>query len=1049
MNHAHGSWAAVAVAMGLNVLAADATYGQVGRARPQTRPSRVQTGTPQDRSASPAGQTAPNAPTASAGVRMATLPAMGYAFALDPAGGTVAAVLPSEPLVRVYPRLLSDADPAGAMEVKVGEGPCAVAFQQVGGKTCLLVLCENDQALYAIDPATQQTAFKIALTAAHPTGMAVSPRDQSVYYTTQEGRVGAVSLAQKADLGLLPPTAEGDGEFGQIAVSADGTTLYNRRVRSVPAGIRVFRIQDSGGKPTLGDSVYLHIESETVCVDPWGQYLATGRRLYSADLSDSSSLDGEDSIRCFLPDKPAMLAYREGQITAYSYNTQKLISSVNVPMLSGVTRRLAAHNARVTVGGANRTMEPAILAGGKNILVCLRDHVAVIDRTALNPPDEPTLAADIQGPRVVSVGQTAKFKIVRADPKTIISLQSGPKGMELAGDTLTWTPADGGPATATLAVSAPGGAAQRTQKLALSATRSVIELGFVPRDLVLSEDGKTAVAFSSTDRFVRRGGQNAPAAQVAVLDLASQKVLAQRTMDSHVGCAAMDSQNVYVGLADADAILVLKRSDLSDVRRVFTDGRINSMAAAGEKYLLVQCTRTTGFERRLAMQYQLPELTPVSEPATANNPALGYLREAAPQRVGEDWLFHGAVYDGSLQKAKMLLQPLDLPQLDCGGNQPRWDGADGPILSPWGTRVGGTVLWRNGQQVGSFTNTTAAHVLSDIPAALTLAVEEGRPQGRDADGVTIREITSQYVLSVRELCTGQVVQTLTLGQVSKSRQPGWPGDGDRYRIVSRAGVVAVQTLDRVYVLPVSSMDRQKLQAPVTFTLNQPNLMLKGDRPTVAFEVVGGKGPYEYGLTGEVRWLSIDRQSGKVTVDTALAKQKAMELVAQIVSNRRGEYGPASRPSGLQPIVESYRASLAGRYRELTGSQPDGIPVAIQIGVTARDSQQMSQTLSQAVLMCIPTGEVVAYLQKAEDTAKAAQAEQAAQRLRYMQQMNAREGAGAPTTLPSGGVGGAGESAAIHELRQRLSEAERRNAELEGQVKLLKEMLGNRAATTRP
>jgi hypothetical protein len=65
---------------------------------------------------------------------------------------------------------------------------------------------------------------------------------------------------------------------------------------------------------------------------------------------------------------------------------------------------------------------------------------------------------------------------------------------------------------------------------------------------------------------------------MAVVDLKKQEVICDKSLPLDIGPAAVDSQFVYTASQSSDVLYVLRHKDLSQVRRIFTNGRINGLA---------------------------------------------------------------------------------------------------------------------------------------------------------------------------------------------------------------------------------------------------------------------------------------------------------------------------------------------------------------------------------------------------------------------------------------------------------------------------------------
>src|SRR5207302_1321748 len=98
--------------------------------------------------------------------------------------------------------------------------------------------------------------------------------------------------------------------------------------------------------------------------------------------------------------------------------------------------------------------------------------------------------------------------------------------------------------------------------------------------------------------------------QMAVIDITTATVRAYRKLALTVypNAIAVDEHYVYVPLIDADAFVLLSPTDLSEVRRIFTPGRIDRLEPAGTT-VFANCNIRNASQESLV--FALPDLQPI------------------------------------------------------------------------------------------------------------------------------------------------------------------------------------------------------------------------------------------------------------------------------------------------------------------------------------------------------------------------------------------------------------------------------------------------------
>ncbi|MEZ0267576.1 MAG: hypothetical protein ACAI43_22825 [Phycisphaerae bacterium] len=977
-----------------------------------------------------------------AAVREVTLPTAGRSFAINPETGgvLVAPAVASGPLA-LYPAVSAQGKATDAITRDVG--PVRDVVHKRWGDRGRFLALSFDGRLHMLDDATLEPAGKpIALTGEAPRGLVVAagPRAPYAFYTAPTvrgaGRAYRVNLETGRDEG---PIDTGRHTVDEAAVSADGTILYGR---PGTAGFetRAWRIvgptsSSQRGLRTL-ELLSEHSTRAAVRPDALGQFCGVGREVYTADRSRKvAAVEGWPAA--WFADRPVFVGMAGSRVTAYSTNTFRPLDSADV----GALEKPAA----AATPGTDPAPPPVLVdPANSNVLVCVDDRVSVMSLGKMAIGAEPLLFADMDPAALsVTVGADVAVPVTIRDARVKAELASGPAGMKLEGGRLVWRPAvpDIGAHTVVLrltgavAVAGAGGAAfERKQELALTVRRPAAGLPFVPGELALSADGKTVAALLERPvNTMDENGQPLPAeTYLAVVDVATLKVTATRTLPLEARGLAVDGRHVYVALTDADAFLVLARADLSEVKRVYVAGRVEGIQPAGDDWLFVE----SGGRGRAGVvtRFRLPALTPDGRPLGAREQELMARRSNAPRPslpvpVAGGYFFRGALYDAAMAKPMVLFAPDALPALARPAVE--WNPLLDPVrsrketpVSRWGVAVVGTELVRvAGQSVGRLPG--FGHVaLDDAPAAVSLRLAPAPPViggRRSSYRVRVELVASNLV-------SGAPAATTVLSDDAVSESQFSEGEGHPakrpFRLLAGRGLLIGQVRDRLYAVPTALLPTEKLPVPLHF-VPQQDVLVADQTVTLAPAVRGGKSPVRFAMSADVPGVELDPATGRVTVrPDAVAAGAQKHVMRTMAQNGWLDPRDTGEPRTPAESVQDMAAAHAVRFTELTGRAPRGLGAFVPVLLTARDGEEQVAVYPGGVLVDLPVEPLIA----AATEARAKQVEERAARAREAQ--------------PGGAVDPAS-------LGARVADLERRNREVEAQLREVRELIGKPAGATRP
>jgi hypothetical protein len=969
------------------------------------------------------------------------LPSPGLDMAVAEKSGTVAVVFPADRVVRAYPRLLDQGTLDAPLEFRAPGTPYFLAHKQLANRGVYLVLSLSVNGVIVLDDKTLNRVAQVDIAGGRPVDLAVpaSPDVPYVYYALQEGTdwLGRVNLSTMKSETVQ---ATGRDNVDDIDISADGRFLYGRRLNVSPSGRFCWRVSEAsaaGAPPEATQIVYVHDSTGAYVPDPLGQYVTGDRNLWSMDMSQELG-QVQYPIKKILRSKPLMIGVQGNSAQVFSYNTFSSLATFPLPAEPApagarpgrpaarpeTMRQENFENLRVRFEPTYEVDEQ------RNLLLVQRESsLTILPLSLVTIPSEPLLSLRLDGPNSLNVDQAGAWKITKLDQRVQFSLDDAPQGMKLANGSITWTPTIGQVGTHRVKLSLNAAGLTRAQEMVVSVQQRSIHLPFYPDRMEVTPDGLKAiiVANDSTRADARqrpnRNNTNGPVrSRIAVVDLAGMKVIADKVQSFQFRTMAATSSVAYVAAQDTDAIFALSLNDLSETKRVFTPASVHRLLASADRLY----TQTSDNNGRLPPLYKLPEFVPIDDPfGSGDNYSRGSRMSLMETSVG---IYANGVIWKPADRAAMLINPPGLFAL-ANQNGRRLNGRESagdsnvPPVSQWGvTAVGSNLIRLTGQSIAR-EREGIFQILDDVPAAISVTFANMR---ENAVGISLVRAT----LGVFDLSTGRPTQSIVLfdgatraGDSSRGNDAG-PG-----RLAVAGDRIVFLYGDEIYTVPVSAIDTKALTEPLHFIIKQtPQEMILTESAPLRLQgqVKGGKPPYVFEPVNVAQGVSVDSGSGAMTIDPATIQAEAIKFIIGQVGRRVPRPG-ASQAESYAAVLEKAAEAARGRFKAMTGVEAKGYPIVVPADLLVRDSEQQTAVLNRAVLFDVPIAAVVAV----NDAQVAEEKQRNEQRQESIRQQQAA------TSRPA--------DADVESLQRRISDLERRNAELEGQVKLMKEMLSQQQA----
>lgn len=896
------------------------------------------------------------------------LPKSAGPWAVSSATGGVAVIESATNQVALFPSISSDGTFDGARRQPVGAQPVSITHKPMEDGGFFIVACKGDRTIHVLDEKTLKPAkvFKLSTNgAARFVAAASDPASPLVYFaltrgdsTQVNGTIGRLDLSKMVVEGPMEMAAHDEFE---VTPSADGSIFYLRKATSTPAGFEAWRVLPPASEKRASRAIPIfgeHTEKARYVPDAIGHTVATGKFLYSANLQTQiAELPAE--VVCFLRTQPVIIGVKKNALIAMSSNDHRIIGKpVELPDLAPEAEEAAARRQH---GLADPLWEVHVDEKNENLVA--REHrrgregdkygdsIVVIPLSAMELPDEPFLFADAPNGAELTVGEPWEAKVTKRSDAASLELASGPEGMTRDGDTLKWTPTQEqvGVVTGSLRMAAKD--IERLQPFNVTVRQRHVALPFAPHEMLVSPDGKRIVVLhpSSFDLTKRMGAEEDRATRVVLVDTASGRVLADRIIPFDVGVsrdqnmksAAIDDEQVYLPAMSADAFYALSLKDLSDVKRVFLPGRPHGMRVAGDKLFVT-------IRDKPIQMYTIPSLNLEPVPQSPLNAQVSQEANAAPQPAGTGWFYRGVLYDAAMSEPLLLAQSWEFPSFPMSQEQNELRSREGGLTpSTWDIRrVNANTLQRaSGQNIGNVTGRDI-EILGVAPAAAALVMPDGAG----------RQIRADIV--IHDLVTASPVATIPLiDEPRDAAAYGSPGNsGESPPMLEQAGegsLLVALVSDKIFLLPTAPFKTLELPEPLWIEPKQSAFAASPGRPsTFTYKAHGGTAPLVYALVGATEGVSIDSQSGVVTVDSSKMINQAGDVLRGWVQDRHRYDQTAGKQRSPDEMVDAYRTVSGEAFAQLTGQTPSGLPIALPIVVSVSDAEQQQTQLAHLILLDI-------------------------------------------------------------------------------------------------
>lgn len=877
-------------------------------------------------------------------VRWIQLPDNAAIVCVDPVSG-VGAVLVGDNVgsqrgsLHIYPSLTS----APLAQPKVvdlkGADATSAAPAMLKGKRVLLV-GDSLGSLNVVDQASGAVLSRIAIGSPIESAIATPDGTKAIYAVgnssdrsgqpSNDSCFGVVDLVAGVDKGRLKLDRSGrsyeisaqSGDRAELeGISPDAEYVYISRRFSSPSGVRSCRIDWASNTVSMAYSE--HESTWSYVVTPVG--VACERSLRSMSL-EREVLKLATHPMCRIGETALVLGVSQEDSSTYtvaSLNNGATVTRFRLPEDHDGNRR------RYYSGQFGAWYDGAASA----VLIQGSDGLASVDVAALGAPSEPLLGVGLRGARSLTVDTPWQATLEPLVSGSKIKVLSPPDRVSLKQQVLTWTPKieDVGPQRIELEIQQGGVTAK--QQIELRVELAGAKLPFRADFASVGADG-TLLAIASGPMERWSGVRETTPARLALLDASKWTVTLERTLDFSPSSALVVGQRVIVADQNADALHVFEADGTE--RTVYTTGRAQSMRLVGNRLYVRAAQRTVLDATTLARI----EEAPVDGAASRVNVGRS---QSLPVRVEDAWRIDGTVRSSDLSSVILLEAPDyfgDNTQLDAGVDVSRgYRGQWGENMDErWGARIEGSSVNRASGQKLAQAGSARGIILSRAPFAAFLVASD-RPGSSSDSGV---------VLEMIDLSTAKS-RKLTIMRDVANDEGGGGSNRDGFVFETPTGLLAVVG-NQVAVIKDSLLDIKAGAQPIRFEPRQSLLVGDASKPIkLTYKVDGGVAPITYTLGRALQGVTIDRNTGAITIEPSQLPMDA--IVKQIAMTAAYDWNQANANDALPERADWTK--FATRVLEMIdapGVKVTGVPVPMRIGVKARDANQQEAHLTHMVIL---------------------------------------------------------------------------------------------------
>lgn len=823
----------------------------------------------------------------------------------------------------------------------------------------LIVACTASPALHVIDLQNNKALGTIPVSAFGVYGLFCSQAPNAyVYCITNLGAAWGESEVLQCDLTTMKVRRQkrsqgwGLAHPVRVAMSQDGRWIIaDARGVNIPTRADMLNVDEEEFLFTPGRGH--HQDFGPIVSVPGNRYWTLGNQLYSLDLARPLRTFASGTVVVH-PRFDLAISRTDRGLALQRFSDSGTIANIPLPTSPAKPARQPGERPRNSVV---IPADPTLQVDLKNNLVFYGDQFrgAWVDLTPHAAQFSPLIM--VQAPSEVTslVGRSLNVPVSTVAPvkNTKLTIADGPKSAKLEDGKFTWQPdaENAGFTTVELALqSTDDNRTLDTTKMTIQVTLPKLALGVAAKTMELAPGGRYLVAWGVVPGEESRHPAHTGADELVVVDVQDLKVLARKTFPQGVRCATIDDEFVYVSLNSGNLINRWNR-ELTESERLFLPATPKQLFPIGPGRLAA-----TADQQLMMIDSKEMKSLPMSTDMTRGDPSrlirsLGHLEIQLGNRI----------LDTRTGKTKTTTGFMNLPMLTTsvaqqfGATPPNY-----PAITRWGRTLAGNALTNyKGSRIFSWQGQRITAFSERWPMGILIGPAEGT-----SGPTTMMELVN--------LIDGTIVHAAVIDSAKPNQQTRTPSyygirntlivDNDRALFLMGSHLLAA---------PIPQRIAEAMPMPAHFVLPQ-RAEIDSEQPvTWKLATAGRTEGVEFNLLNEYAGLSLNRQTGEVTVDTP----RLWEQFVQLAVNN----GQKSLWIGLPDQTKS--------YKELTGKElpEDKFVAQLPISVSLQDPEGQEDGIQFGVLVVGPR-------KPFEEALTARRTEQARQLMLRQEEQKAKEAA---------------------------------------------------------
>ena len=852
----------------------------------------------------------------------------------------------------------------------------------------LVVACPKTSSFSVIDLSNNSVAGKVTLSGKGPRALFCSEVNNGIVYgVCQDGSSSRDSKLFQVDINNLKvlnklPIGSWRKKPYHVAMSADGKWIVadQRSSGSSPTGAALLQVDEA--TCTFTSIKDHHSSFGQILAGPANRYWMFGGSLYPLNIESPVREFGGNPVAIH-SQLDLAVAYSTEELKFFKFSNSKLIKPLKLSFSKETAEKSSKRRSR---SRSKYSKEDVLIGFGSkrpSVVVASGSICQILDLKKLEIPFDPLLLMNVPSSVEAKVNDeiSVPFSVTNnsLNRKVAYEIKNGPEGARISGNKLVWEPTAKDIGRHSIVVAAKVGEKVDETTIQLNVKSEKTELDFNVVGMDVEEQGKFAIAWGKKIPKGRQQGlqgrpSDSPSDEVAVIDLATNKVVIQKTLSAGIKSAIIQGPYVFLMPRSGNVLYRMDLKSLEGSKRVFLKeagisvfpfpgGQIAYTIGSSNKTLTVVDSETLKTIQTMVIPY-----TGLNNQAAATLVAPGAV-ELNSKIVSED--------DGSLM---MLKTNPGFPLLGKPSNRGDFNSSHmmrEMSAKMFGRHIGNSnIASSSGSLVAQIRN-RRLYPCSLYHVAFAIGADTKQNGSSTETNLTLETIS---------LVDGAVLDSRVFDStVSRQRNSGFPFRGNNFaKLFFTLKDKAIFARDnQIFVIPLDEKILSSAPEPLHFPVSKlPMLGTKGSQK-IDLKAVGGTGKLDYQLVSEYDGISVNAKTGMVKIDTpALWKN----------------YLQGQTPGGMGSMHRDFHRN-SRNSRKLTDSQiedllgeplPEGkIALALPIQMAVTDEEAQEDRINVFAIVLGDKTAVDKIEAKNKSAAEKANAKRAAQREMQMEEQKMR------------------------------------------------------------